>query len=46
MLEIHRDGAAVCGLYSREDGKVLVQQVLAYARENGHPLICTTVVPK
>jgi ATP-dependent Clp protease ATP-binding subunit ClpA len=46
MLEIYRDGKAVCGLYSREDGKMLVQQVLAYAAENGHPLACTTVAPK
>src|SRR5438034_11478428 len=46
MLEIYRDGKAVCGLYSREDGEVLVQQVTAYARENGHPLRCAAVVPK
>jgi ATP-dependent Clp protease adapter protein ClpS len=29
MLEIYRDGKAVCALYSREDGERLVQQVLA-----------------
>jgi ATP-dependent Clp protease adaptor protein ClpS len=46
MLEIHREGKAVCGLYSREDGEMLVQQVTTFARENGHPLYCSTVVPK
>jgi ATP-dependent Clp protease ATP-binding subunit ClpA len=46
MLEIHREGASVCGLYSREDGQALVEQVLAFARDNGHPLVCEAVVPK
>ena len=46
MLEIYREGKAVCGLYSREDGEALVQQVLSYARENGHPLVCSAVMPK
>ena len=45
MLEIYRQGKAVCGLYSREDGNALVSQVTAYARESGHPLRCATVVP-
>jgi ATP-dependent Clp protease ATP-binding subunit ClpA len=46
MLEVHRHGAAVCGLYAREDGQALVEQVLAFARDNGHPLMCEAVVPK
>lgn len=46
MLEVHREGVAVCGLYSREDGLALVGQVMAFARENGHPLVCEAVVPK
>jgi ATP-dependent Clp protease adapter protein ClpS len=46
MLEIYRTGSAVCGLYSREDGEVLVDQVLSYARENGYPLNCSAVGPK
>lgn len=46
MLEVHRDGAAVCGLYAREDGLALVEQVMAFARQNGHPLVCEAVVPK
>lgn len=45
MLEIYRDGSAVCGLYPRKDGEALVQQVLGYARENGYPLNCSAVSP-
>jgi ATP-dependent Clp protease adaptor protein ClpS len=46
MLEIYRDGKAVCGLYSREDGEALVRQVSDLAQANGHPLVCTTAAPK
>jgi ATP-dependent Clp protease ATP-binding subunit ClpA len=46
MLELYRDGTAVCGLYSRQDGDALVKQVMAYALENGHPLHCAAVIPK
>lgn len=46
MLEVHRDGKAVCGLYSREDGEAVVEQVLAQARRHGHPLRCATVSQK
>ena len=46
MAEIHRDGVAVCGLYSRQGGEEIVKQVLAYALEHGYPLRCASVVPK
>jgi ATP-dependent Clp protease ATP-binding subunit ClpA len=46
MLEIYRDGKAVCGLYSRADGEALVRQVSDLAHANGHPLICRTAAPK
>jgi ATP-dependent Clp protease ATP-binding subunit ClpA len=46
MLEIHREGQAVCGLYARDDGAALVDEVTAYARRNGHPLQCVAVVPR
>lgn len=46
MLEVHREGVAVCGLYSREDGLALVEQVMAFARESGHPLVCEAIAPK
>jgi ATP-dependent Clp protease adapter protein ClpS len=43
MLEVHRQGKAVCGLYSREDGKTVVEQVLAHAHKHGYPLRCAIV---
>jgi ATP-dependent Clp protease ATP-binding subunit ClpA len=46
MLEIYRDGRAVCGLYSREDGEALARQVTEASRANGHMLICRTAAPK
>jgi ATP-dependent Clp protease ATP-binding subunit ClpA len=46
MLEIYRDGRAVCGLYSREDGEALARQVTEAARANGHVLICRTAAAK
>ena len=46
LLEIYRDGKAVCGLYSREDGESLIRQVLELARENGYALRCAAVTPQ
>lgn len=46
MLEIHREGVAVCGLYSRQAGEEIVKQVLAHAAQHGYPLRCATVIPK
>jgi ATP-dependent Clp protease ATP-binding subunit ClpA len=46
MLEVHREGVAVCGLYDRGAAQELMKNVLEYAREHGHPLHCGVVVPK
>lgn len=46
MLEIHREGKAVCGLYSRKSGEKLVAEVSAHARARGYPLRCITLTPK
>jgi ATP-dependent Clp protease adaptor protein ClpS len=40
MLEIYRDGRAVCGLYSREDAELLVRQVRQLSDQRGHPIRC------
>lgn len=40
MLKIHLDGRGVCGVYSRDVAATKVEQVLAAAREAGHPLQC------
>ncbi len=46
MLEVHRNGKAVCGLYSREAGEAVVKEVLAFASKHGHPLHCAAEVSK
>ena len=46
MREVHRDGRAVCGLFSRETAEFIVEQVLAYTRKHGHSLRCETAIQK
>ena len=41
MLMVHRSGVAVCGVYPRDIAETKVEQTVAYAREHGHPLMCT-----
>jgi ATP-dependent Clp protease adaptor protein ClpS len=41
MLTVHTRGLGVCGVYPREVAETKVVQVTEYARENGHPLMCT-----
>ncbi len=40
MLKVHHEGAAVCGLYSKDIAETKVNQVVAYATQHGHPLKC------
>ena len=46
MLEVHRQGVAVCGLYERSVALDLVKRVLEYARQHGHPLNCALKSPE
>jgi ATP-dependent Clp protease adapter protein ClpS len=46
MLGVHREGVAMCGLYTRDEALALIEQVLAYSSEHGHPLRCGWVVPE
>ncbi len=41
MLHVHQKGIGVCGLYTREIAETKVRMVLAFAREQQHPLQCT-----
>ena len=41
MLQCHRTGIGVAGVYTREVAETRVTQVMEAARENGHPLQCT-----
>lgn len=42
MLSVHYQGKGVCGLYSMDIAETKSMQVNRYARENGHPLLCST----
>ena len=41
MLEVHMKGKAVCGVFTYEIAETKVAQVVSYARDNQHPLMCT-----
>ena len=40
MLKVHREGVGVCGVFSRDIAATKVEQVIAYARQHQHPLVC------
>ena len=40
MLEVHSQGRAVCGVFSREMAETKVANVNAYACGKKHPLLC------
>lgn len=41
MMHVHQKGVGICGVYTREIAESKVEQVMALARENQHPLQCT-----
>lgn len=41
MLNVHRNGIGVCGVYTYEISETKVETVQALAREHGFPLKCT-----
>lgn len=42
MLEVHTKGFGICGIYTYEVAESKVAKVTKYARDNGHPLKCST----
>ncbi len=42
MLEVHNRGFGLCGIYTYEVAESKVAKVTKYARDNGHPLKCST----
>jgi len=42
MLEVHMRGFGICGIFTFEVAESKVAKVIKYARENGHPLKCST----
>lgn len=43
MMQVHRSGVGVCGVYPREIAETRVVMVNEYSRKNEHPLRCTMV---
>jgi ATP-dependent Clp protease adaptor protein ClpS len=41
MLNVHRRGVGMCGVYTFEIAETKVETVIRMARDNGHPLRCT-----
>ncbi|MAW32829.1 MAG: ATP-dependent Clp protease adapter ClpS [Proteobacteria bacterium] len=41
MLKVHTEGQGVCGTFSKDVAATKVEQVLRFAKQNGHPLQCT-----
>ena len=41
MLQVHRRGVGVCGVFTYEIAETKVNQVTEFARRNQHPLRCT-----
>ena len=40
MLKVHNEGRGVCGIFPRDIAATKVEQVLAFARQHQHPLVC------
>lgn len=40
MLQVHREGRGVCGVYPRDVAATKTEQVNTFARQNQHPLVC------
>lgn len=40
MLDVHYEGKAVCGIFTADVAEMKVLQVMSYAREHQHPLLC------
>lgn len=41
MLNVHRRGVGICGIYPYEIAETKVTQVIDFARKHQHPLQCT-----
>ena len=41
MLDVHNNGRGICGTYSYEIAESKMTKVLAEAKKEGHPLLCT-----
>jgi len=44
MFEVHTTGRAICGTFSKDVAETKVDQVMEYARQHEHPLLCSVEV--
>jgi len=44
MMEAQIKGKAICGIFSKDFAEAKVSQIEEYARENEHPLLCSSEV--
>jgi ATP-dependent Clp protease adaptor protein ClpS len=42
MLNVHTKGKGICGAFTRDIAESKTSQVNEFARENNHPLLCTS----
>jgi len=40
MLAVHTQGKASCGSFTKDVAETKIAQVVSYAREHNHPLLC------
>ncbi|WP_086276347.1 ATP-dependent Clp protease adaptor ClpS [Campylobacter vicugnae] len=40
MMQIHKNGSAICGIYTKEIAQTKQSQTLSLAKANGFPLKC------
>ena len=40
MLQVHREGMGICGVFTKDVASTKVEQVVSYARQHQHPLAC------
>jgi ATP-dependent Clp protease adaptor protein ClpS len=40
MLKVHHEGRGLCGIYPRDIAATKVDQVMAFALQHQHPLVC------
>ncbi len=40
MLEVHKKGSGICGVFTYEIAETKIYKVLDISRKNGHPLQC------
>jgi ATP-dependent Clp protease adaptor protein ClpS len=40
MLQVHKEGMGMCGVFTKDVASTKVDQVVSYARRHQHPLAC------